>query len=529
MEKKKKKSDLHDNILGMAQAEHIQRYGEAASQMIQANKGVRYDVDGNDLGHKGRSLLGISEYKLNSDSQERIRNIKQQAGFSAELIEEARENKRKILVGSSNRVRTTDGLGQTNHQQYDHVELDEKGYIISGSGSQMKFLGVDKKGKYAVVENIVKKDSYSKYDTKIEVPKDQYDGAMKYANKQAENYQKQADKLKKNGDFVKAEQKEEIAEKYRQVPERLKKSNLTLEEAQHARLNPNEFTTKEVIHDSLEAGVQAMAAAAMISGIISIAQNMVAVISGDKNIEVAVTDTLKTTAGASVSALFIGTTGTALKAAMHTSEIQFVRCLGTTSGPTIIATSLFNLSKGIVKYAKGDITTEELFLELSEKSVCSLAAGLGSGFGGHAGGNIAVAIAGNGSKSIGSIIGGITGGMVTYTLCSALYSNITGALKEEKIAHERRVYLEQLCDTAIQKMNEYQEILCEYRMNIMKNNQKEFDRFFDEIDLAIVSDDIDGIFGSFNNLGNQYGVKTQFLNYNEFDSFMKDENSVLRL
>ena len=102
-----KKSEKEDNIqsipIEIMQAQLIQREGEAASQIIQAYKGTRYDTQGIDLQHKGRSLKEISGYNINPNCKEQ--NIKQQSGFTAELLHEARENKKYIREGSGTRSR----------------------------------------------------------------------------------------------------------------------------------------------------------------------------------------------------------------------------------------------------------------------------------------------------------------------------------------------------------------------------------------------------------------------------------------
>lgn len=527
MEKKEKNKNWKDAVAGMSLAEHIQRHGEAASQMIQANKGVRYHASGMDLGHKGRSLQKISEYKLNERMREQ--NIKQQAGFSAELVEEARKNQRNILEGNKVRLRTTDGIGQTNHQQYDFVEVDENGSVIPASGIQMKFLGVDKAGRYTVIEKIVKDPNYKKYDTVIEIPKDQYDGAVAYAENQAQKLRQQAEVLRSRGNLVKSEELEAKADQYLDSVNKIQKSELTLEEARNARLHPDEFTAKEVLGSSIEAGLQAMTAAAFFSGTISMAQNMMAVIAGEKDLGCAVADTLKTTAGAGASAMFVGTAGTVLKASMHTSKAQFIRCLGNSCAPTVVATSMLQLSKGLIRFAKGEITPEELFAELGEKSICSLAAGLGSGLGGLAGSELAAGIGGSGMRAFGSVAGGVAGGMVTYTLCCALYHNISRVIKEEKLVQERRKYLEAVCASAVQKMDQCRVWLDGYQEQNLRKNQCIFRDFFTRVDAAVAVNDFDGICNGFQRLGQAYGYQMQFQDYQEFDQFMRDEHAVLHL
>lgn len=56
MGEKKDKSIVNSTTIGMAQNQNVQKHGEAASQIIQAYKGTRYDSKGRNLNHQGRSL-----------------------------------------------------------------------------------------------------------------------------------------------------------------------------------------------------------------------------------------------------------------------------------------------------------------------------------------------------------------------------------------------------------------------------------------------------------------------------------------
>ncbi len=101
--KKDKSTTAKDVGLGLMQDGLVQKHGEGASQIVQAYKGVRYDSAGNDIGHQGRNLKDISNYKVNDNHADA--NIKQQAGFSGELVKEARDNQEAILKGDTTRTR----------------------------------------------------------------------------------------------------------------------------------------------------------------------------------------------------------------------------------------------------------------------------------------------------------------------------------------------------------------------------------------------------------------------------------------
>ena len=185
-EQKKRSNKAQDNpvntvTVGFGQSDIVQTHGEAASQILQAFSGKRFDTAGNELLHKGRSLEKISQYKVNPDYAQQ--NLKQQSGFSAELLEEANRNKEAILSGDSLRRRTTDGIGKTNDTKYDLVSVDESGNI--SDPSQMKFLGINSKGQYSVIEKLAKDKSWDRYDGAIDIPSNQYEGAKQYAQDQA--------------------------------------------------------------------------------------------------------------------------------------------------------------------------------------------------------------------------------------------------------------------------------------------------------------------------------------------------------
>ena len=122
---------VNNITVGYGQSATIQKHGEASSQILQAYSGKRFDSDGNELPHKGRSLKRISEYKVNRDYAEQ--NMKQQSGFTAELLEESNRNREALLNNSEVRRRTTDGIGRTNDTQYDLVDVDACGNVSNPS------------------------------------------------------------------------------------------------------------------------------------------------------------------------------------------------------------------------------------------------------------------------------------------------------------------------------------------------------------------------------------------------------------
>ncbi len=145
-EKKQKYSNITDATIVGAVSEESVLYASA-------NKEYLAILDDKTL---GRTLEGISEYKVNPKYQ--YQNINQQAGFSAELKEQAHVNANNILAGKRERVRQYDDLSSEkksqvkkffpnyatpskNHEIVDYVSVDEKGNVIPGALTQSKFVG----------------------------------------------------------------------------------------------------------------------------------------------------------------------------------------------------------------------------------------------------------------------------------------------------------------------------------------------------------------------------------------------------
>ena len=139
-------------IAGLS-AETVNRYGSAIKEHF-----VAYSGKDNEIGQTlKRSLQDIADSKINPQYQKQ--NLRQQAGFSAEIKETARYNAKKIVEGSGERKIRTDDLGQVNDPLYDHLTLDQNGNIVAGSGAQMKFVGSNPKEAF---EKLISK-KYAKY------------------------------------------------------------------------------------------------------------------------------------------------------------------------------------------------------------------------------------------------------------------------------------------------------------------------------------------------------------------------------
>ena len=100
------KLDIERVGVAMANSETVSRYGSANAEFIKGYRGID-----NETGQKmAKGLAEISKHKVHSDPLEAAKNIKQQAGYSAEVAATSRDNARAIIDGSPIRMSRSDDL-----------------------------------------------------------------------------------------------------------------------------------------------------------------------------------------------------------------------------------------------------------------------------------------------------------------------------------------------------------------------------------------------------------------------------------
>ncbi len=509
---KKKKDRKHDDLLnaGLAGAsfETIQKYGSAAKQHY-----VAYSGEDNELGKKlAKGLKQISEEKVNPDYK--FQNIHQQAGFSAEVKDVARENAEKIIKGDSTRKVRTDDLGSVNDPLYDTVTIDADGNVIDGTGAQMKFLGASEndptgEGNAARALDKLQSKKFQKYldaDAKIDVPSDQYDKIIQEANDKIDGLTKQLEKQKQNGNTEQAKKIQEQIDKLEKIKKNLRKSSVSSDEAVLARLNPKLSTAMDVAKISHRAGVQTAKTSAIIGGSVSIVRNIVAVCKGDEEPEDAVKNVAKDTLTTGGVGYATGFTGAAIKGAMQNSKTEYVRALSKTNIPGTIVAVTVSATKTLYRYFKGEIDGVECMETLGEQGTGMIASAMFSAIG-----QIAIPI---------PVVGGLIGGMVGYALSSATYGILVGSLKEAKLAHEERIAIEKACEEHIKMIREYRTKMNAIINEYLSEVTEIFNESFSGIKDALAIGDVDLLIDSANTVTDALGGNKPFETMEEFNSKM---------
>jgi len=514
--KEKKNDGLVDTIQGAASSEVVSRYGDAASEYIKGYKGI-VDADGNVI---SKGLKQIAEGKVNPDFE--YANLKQQAGFSAEVHYVNKRNAENIINKDHTRYSRSNDVGLGNDPKVDILAIgpDGKPVVVNGEplwAAQMKFCG-----KYDASEEIKQSsrelanrlagDGWDKYrGNKVLVPSEQYDHIKKYAHEEAQKLYQKAEEFRKQGNLEKAELLEKKANAFDQVSKDVTDSGISSKEAMFLREHAGLATAKYVAETAHRAGIEQAKAGAVISGTISVSQNILCVIQGDKEIKEALTDTAIDTAKGAGTSYIIAASGSAVKSLMKTSESEIFVNLSQTNLPAMIATVTVQVSKSLIRYAKGEIDELELVEELGEKGTGMMAASMGAAIG----------------TAVFPGIGTVVGGMIGYMTSSSIYKSATTVLKEERLSEEKRAKMSAITQAALEALRRQQEELEELIYEFYSHRDESFKASFEIINKAIDTNDIDSLSVGLNKIALEFGRALRFKNFKEFDEFMVDEKSIL--
>lgn len=502
LKKKQNNEDVVNAGIAGASAEAVQIFGSAVKEHV-----VAYTGNDNETGLKlKKSLQSISKEKVNPDYE--YQNLKQQAGFSAEVKDTANTNAESIINTSQIRKIRTDDVGSVNDPLYDHVLIDEADNIIAGSGSQMKFVGGSPQEAF---KKLTSKE-FSKYlenDVKIEVPSDYYEGILTEANSKLKKLQEQLvnQRAKGNEDVVRRLEKQ--IENCEVIKKNLCESTLSTKEAMFARKHPVLSTAKDITKISHRAGVETAQTAALIGGGASIVKNLVAVAKGDEEIEDAIGNVVKDTAASAAVGYGTGFTGSFIKGAMQNASSKPIQALAKTNLPGVVVAVAVGATKTMRKYFAGEITGLECFEELGEQGVGMLSSSL-------------FTVIGQAVIPI-PVVGAIIGSMLGYAIASASYGTLLTSLKEAQFAHDERVRIEKECEEHIQLIRTYRLELEQSISKYLVSSIEEFHRSFDNIKASLDIGDVDGFITGVNEISQALGKEPQFKCMNEFESIMNSK------
>lgn len=533
-----KSNEATKAALGAAAFKTVERYGSAASEHIKGYQG--------EVSLDGKNVKGLKD--IAKSASKSYKNTKQQAGFAGEVLYESRTNARNIIDNKPERIRSTDALGDTNHQEFDHVKTDIKGNpIINQHGnytgtSQMKLRGhydlktyikknqqedpnwqppegltQDKLIKISAEENVKKlyNKDFNHYENVdfLDIPTEQYNHAKNFLNEKRENLMNEINTLEESGNIKTAQTKREQLQRVESVDKRLRDS-VGSEDAMNARIHPKIQTAKEVHSVAHEAGKTQAKYGAIIGGSISLSQNIVNYyIEEEMDLKQLGLNVTKDTVGAAALSYGTGYSGTVIKSIMERSGEEVFRNLSKSNLPAMMATASLEVAKSIKRYLTEDDFDElQLIEELGEKGTGMMAASFGAAAG----------------TAIFPGVGTVLGGMVGYMASSTIYRSAMDLLKEGNLSHENRVKVEQLTSETVefiqQERNELSKLIDEH----FSTRQEVFERTFEEIQSSIESGNHESFIQNINELSITFGVELKLANFDVFDDFMLDDSAVFK-
>ncbi len=319
-------------------------------------------------------LEEISKRKINPNYINQ--NINQQAGYSAEIKEQAHGNANNILAGKRERVCQYDDLSSEkkpqvkklfpnyatpskNHEIVDYISVDEKRNVIPNTLTQSKFVG---RNGAECFEKFLSKD-YEKYfenGVKMKIPKDFFGDFQKSANIKIKSLESQSAKQKELGDFQKAGILERRLQKCKTIKSHTRPASITKKEAIEARLNPNLSTAKDVTSISHQAGMNAMQTGALIGGGVSLVMNVWECVVNGKDPKKAIKHTA--IAALKGGALSYGSAfaSSSLGGLMQSGVNKVIQSLGKGSVPAMIVGAGVANCKVFIDYFRGKIDKAEL-------------------------------------------------------------------------------------------------------------------------------------------------------------------------
>lgn len=408
-------SDVSKNVarwLGVNDVSEAEtwRSFEAAKQML---NGVEND------GQKTLGLKDISKWKINPEYQDQ--NLKQHAGYAAEVISTTKENmlsQRNGLKIKTFRADDRPDLFSKNDQYVDKIRVNQNGEILERI--QTKFVGKDGA---SCLSKLASK-SYDKYFNdgkvdKIEIPNDYYDKIKKenLIGNRIKNLEKQLERVQADSSEEVIKSVQNRIDRYNKIDQMIERSTVSSKEAEYATRKPQRYTAKLFAKDLAlagnEVGSKSGIVAAGLTFTTSAVDHVSDFIDGKISTEKMIAEIVKETGAAGVLGYGTAFISTAVSHALSQSSSTLIRKVGGSCFPAAVVSFAVDSYDSISDFAQGQIVTSELACDLG-KSATSIA---GSFTGGAAVGGVAGSVGG----PVGTAIGGIVGGVVGCAVATEAY------------------------------------------------------------------------------------------------------------
>ncbi len=471
-------------------------------------------------------LEEISERKINPNYIKQ--NINQQAGYSAEIKEQAHVNAHNILAGKRERIVQYDDLSSgkkaqvknlypnyatpsKNHEIVDYISVDKKGNVIPGTAVQSKFVG---RNGAECFEKFLSKD-YEKYfenGVKVKIARNHYGDFQRAVNTRIKSLESYIAKQKGLGNFQKVTSLEEKLQKCKTIKAHTRPASVTKAEAIEARLNPNLSTAKDVTRVSHQAGMNAARTGALIGGGVSLITNVYECVANGKDPIKAIKHTAIATLKGGALSYGSAFASSSLGGLMQSSANKVIQSLGKGSLPAMFVGACVANVTILGRYFSGKIDKTEFLKQLMKANTTLVSSG-------------AMAVAGQTLIPI-PVVGVLVGGFVGAILSETFFNAFLKAREEAKLARQRRIEIEKECRESIRQLEIYQNQFKEVFKRYFHETTKFFNQSFDELERALYAGDADLAIGVNNKIQEKLGQKPLFNNTQEFWELMNNGGKI---
>lgn len=387
---------------------------------------IKQMYNGTDLSN-GKRSLGLREInervRANSNSPYYDTIVKQQSGFTAEIIGTAKENLQAIRDGSGITTYRADDLPDLfprNDQYVDKVRINNAtGEIIDRI--QVKFVG---KNADECLAKLTSHDFDKYYNdgivNKMEIPSDYYDGIKERIPQKISKLEEALKRVNEKGNTEVAKDIEKQIDRFQKIDDTLERSLVSSDEATQATLHPRRYVAKlfapDAFAESHKAGMESAAIAVTITAAVSTVDNVSKVIDGEITAKEAFVDVAKDTGTAGGLAYGTAFVSTAVAQTMSSSGHELIKSLGGSGVPAAVISFGVQSFDSVVDYANGVIDGRQLAYDLGEN-----AAQVGGGIAGAALTGAAVGSVVPGAGTAVGFAAGMVGGMVGCAVASEAY------------------------------------------------------------------------------------------------------------
>jgi hypothetical protein len=265
---------------------------------------------------------------------------------------------------------------------------------------------------------------------------------------------------------------------------------------------------KNALKTTHDEGVNTAKSAGITSVTISSLMNITAVIKGEKSVEDALADTAKDTGKAAVTGYVMGGGLTALSHSLTSSSSGFIQALSKSNVPGRVITAVMCTGQTLMRFSKGEISTQECLIELGEKGLGFATAGYSM-----AAGQILIPI-----PIVGAAVGALVGSMMTCKF----YNGLVNSLKVKEIEHQERLRIIAECEAARDAERAFRAELEQYLDAYFAEYRSCFDEALSDIQMSFQTGDADGVIAGANKITRKLGGRVRYETLAEFETFLLD-------